>query len=61
MSPTDGHLHSAVSRTSVRGDRHVERRPARHLPRGERAKAWREHGRLTLAESPHLYMREEMI
>jgi hypothetical protein len=59
MSPTDGHLRHA-SLQSVRGERHVERRP-RHAPVHRRAKSWPRHSRLTLTESPELYMREEMI
>ena len=61
MSPTDGHLHH-VSRASMTDERRA------HGPRVEwpatvdrRMKAWRPHGRITLAESPELYMREEMI
>ena len=60
MTPTDGHLHH-LSRTSVRAERHVEQRPDRHVLADRRSKTRRQHGRLTLAESPDLYMREEMI
>ena len=59
MSPTDGHLRHA-SRQSMRGERHVERRP-KHAPVNRRTKPWLHHSRLTLNESPELYMREEMI
>ena len=59
MSPTDGHLRHA-SRESRRGARRVERRP-RHAAVNHRTKPWPHHARLTLSESPELYMREEMI
>ena len=60
MTPTHGHLHH-VSRTARRGERHIERRVVRHLVVDRRMKAWPRRERLTLAESPELYMREEMI
>jgi hypothetical protein len=59
MSPTDGHLRHA-SRESMRGQRHIQRRP-RHARVSRHPNHLSRHSRLTLAESPELYMREEMI
>ena len=56
----DPNTETIMTRSMTPGLRRANGRPTRHPVVNRRGKAWLPHGRITLAESPELYMREEM-
>jgi len=60
MTPAATHLHGEAPQALATYVRRATKRPTRHPALDLRTKARLRHARITLADSPELYMREEM-